>query len=1249
MSSFKNIRRVLIANRGEIAVRIIKTCNKYQLTAVAIYSKEDLESLHVSLSDEAYLLSGVGASAYTNIPEIIELATKHNIDVVIPGYGFLSENSEFAAELAKNGILFAGPSSESVEQFGLKHLARDIAIKADVPVVPGTSLISDSQELVSECNKIGYPVILKATAGGGGMGLKVCYNESELVANFAEVTSRGTSLFSNAGVFVEKYIEKGRHIEVQMFGNGLGDVVTYGERECSIQRRHQKVIEECPSPFVSDLGSKHNLRERLSLAAKRLASTIKYKSAGTVEFLVDDTTGDFYFLEVNTRLQVEHGITEMVYGVDLVYFMLLQAEYESNSSGIPVEILKADLKYDENGVEIPNGHSIEVRVYAENPVRNFAPCPGVLHNVSLPEDGSYGEYQVRIDHWIETGSKVSPYFDPLLAKVMVWSPARTSDNMIRVLKDIKIQGPVNNVEYCVHILDSPEFRSGNTLTSFLSGFVFKPHLIEFESGGAYTTIQDLPGRRKVRFGVPIGGPVDPLALQIANVIVGNHLHCEALEINLKGPAIRFHAPAVVALAGGRFKVTLDDKDVPMYTELFIPAGSLLEIEEPLGSAAKCYLAIKDGFPGVANYLGSKGCLPSLQLGGHQGRIILPGDCLDISEREPVEVFKTGYQFPESLIPDYERATNVVRVIGGPHDTPDIVSEEGMEQLYSIPYSVNFNSNRGATRLDGPEMKFSRPSGGDGGGHPSNVLEYPYPTCGLSAVGSVMTLYGPDGATASGFVCIFAPAEADFWKFGQAAINSKIHFTPITYNDAIKLMKQRNEYLEEISKRPSSSSIKFDDELPEYEPLESKVGKFLYRRRLSETLPEVCFRQAGERMIVIDFGNLEFDLFKNGRQHVMETEIRKQLPGMFESIECCTGAMGVLFDPMEVDRADLLEKLIKLEASIPQIDKLKIPSRTFRLPVAFEHSALDHCLERYMHSQRSHATYLPKNTDYLMKANLIKDMEQFKSCIIGKPEMVVAITFLCANVLMATVDPRCRLSASKYNPTRTSTPSGTISTGSVLQSIYPQESPGGYMMWGMTLPNWYWDTFCRIHENPWPFKVFDQVVFYEVDEQELQRMNNLLLTKKLKIEPTEGVFDFVEYRNFLDSIDDELKDLKKRKLLAFEECNREEQADFELWQQEKAAAAASKSKSDDISNVPGAIKITSHMPSNVFKIKCKAGDVVAKEDPLVILEAMKMEIPVHIKDKSGFQKYEVLGVIVEEGDIVNPGDVLMIIKGVESAI
>ncbi|KAL7663557.1 Urea carboxylase [[Candida] zeylanoides] len=1151
--NFEKIKRVLVANRGEISCRVIRSCQSLKLTAVAIFSKEDAGSAHVSAADEAVVLSGTGAAAYIDSEQIVKVAIDNNCDAVVPGYGFLSENSAFAKELEKQGIVFVGPSSNSILTFGLKHTARDLAVASGVPIAPGSDLLQDFSEAAKFAHDIGYPVILKATAGGGGMGLK--------------------SLFKNAGAFVEKYVENGRHIEVQVFGNGLGQAVTFGERECSIQRRHQKVIEEAPSPFISlSAYNTPNLRRDLCAAAAKLAATSNYKSAGTIEFLVDDDTGSFYFLEMNTRLQVEHGITELTHGVDLVNMMLLQAEYEArDQGGIPADILDGFAPS-----AIPHGHAIECRIYAENPAKDFAPCPGVLTNVVLPESHSY---TMRVDHWIATGTKISPYFDPLLAKLMVWADSRdlAIEGMIQALTEIKIQGPVTNVDYLLHILLSEQFQHGNTLTSFLDKtFTYKPKLMEFIESGPYTTIQDLPGRVATAGGVPLSGPVDPLSLQIANAIVGNQPGCEGLEMNLMGPTILFHAAATIAITGSNFEPKVDGKPVPTYTAISIPRGGILSFGSSIDAGSKAYLAILGGFPGVATYLGSKACTPTLSLGGHQGRVILPGDCLDIAPHEKVEKVQLGYSLPQRSKPQLVRPDGPwqIRVISGPHDTPEICSPEGLKELYSFEYKVNLNSNRGATRLDGPGMRFSRQTGGDGGTHPSNILEYPYPTGGISAVGSDMVLFGVDGATLSGFICVSVPVSADWWNF----------------------------------------------------------------------------RQAGESMIVVDYGTDSFSLMNTGRLHAFNIALKDSADVVLKRAivrsEVTTGAIGFTFDSSVMPRDQLLQALISLEKNIPGPETLKVPSRIYRIPIAFDHSSLRHCVERYMKSQRPHAPYLPNNTKFVMKASCINSVDKFKKAITGTPGVVTAVSFLCANTLLVHPDPRMRFMTPKYNPARMFTPKGAVGTGAVSQSIYSIDSPGGYMIWGMTLPDICWNTFGNIkifQGKPWFLQNFDQIQFYEVTEPELDELNNSLIAGKLEIDFRDTEFDFAQYIEFYNSVIEEAQQIRQLQREANARLAQEEATSLQQWTEEKQRALSSGVRTTAIVDDPRNVKVASPMAANVYKINVRKGDIVKGNDVLTILEAMKMEIPVKPK---GDATYEVLEVFISEGDILGPGDLMMLLKEAE---
>ena len=395
------LSRVLIANRGAIARRIIRTLHKLELGAVAVYSEVDADSLHVREADTAVLLGAAPvADSYLRAEKILAAAKEQDAQAIHPGYGFLSENADFAEACEHAGLIFVGPTPLQMRLFGLKHTARELAQKAGVPLLPGTGLVPTVNEAAVEAGRIGYPVMLKSTAGGGGIGMKVCWSESELGEAFATVERLSRSNFKESGIFLEKFVPHARHIEVQIFGDGAGRVLALGERDCSAQRRNQKVIEETPAPGLSNAQ-----RTALFEAAVKLGELVQYRSAGTVEFVFDADTGLFYFLEVNTRLQVEHGVTEEVCGVDLVEWM--------------VRLAGGDTSFLDRYVNRPKSHSIQVRVYAEDPAKNFQPSCGLLTEAKFPADA-------RCETWVESGMEVTPFYDPMLAKIIVRAADRPS-------------------------------------------------------------------------------------------------------------------------------------------------------------------------------------------------------------------------------------------------------------------------------------------------------------------------------------------------------------------------------------------------------------------------------------------------------------------------------------------------------------------------------------------------------------------------------------------------------------------------------------------------------------------------------------------------------------------------------------------------------------------------------------------------------------------------------------------------------
>jgi acetyl-CoA carboxylase biotin carboxylase subunit len=438
-------KKILVANRGEIALRIMRACRELGVQSVAIHSTADADSLHVKYADESVCVGKkTSAESYLRIPNIIAAAEITGAEAIHPGYGFLAENAEFAEICVDNGFTWIGPTPDVIRKMGDKATARTMAVEAGVPVVPGTGLIDTEEEAVLAAGQFGFPVIIKATAGGGGKGMRVAWDEAELRKNYVQARNEAKAAFGNDGVYLEKYLVTPRHVEIQLMGDHHGHILHFGERDCSVQRRHQKLIEEAPSPAVTP-----KMRGEMGAAAVRLAERVGYRSAGTVEFLLDED-GKFYFMEMNTRIQVEHGVTELVTGIDLMKWMIRVAADE------PFDFVQKDIAV--------KGHAIECRINAENPERDFMPCPGRVFYYHAP-----GGPGVRVDTHVYSDYLVPPHYDSLLAKIMTHGKNREEAvaRMRRALAECVFEGIPTSTPFHIEVLDNPVFLQGKATTRFL--------------------------------------------------------------------------------------------------------------------------------------------------------------------------------------------------------------------------------------------------------------------------------------------------------------------------------------------------------------------------------------------------------------------------------------------------------------------------------------------------------------------------------------------------------------------------------------------------------------------------------------------------------------------------------------------------------------------------------------------------------------------------------------------------------------
>ena len=936
---FAMFEKLLIANRGAIACRILRSLRELQVKGIAVYAEADAASLHIQQADEAYSLGeGAAAGTYLAVEKILATAKACGAKAIHPGYGFLSENAAFAQACENAGIAFVGPTPEQLRVFGLKHTARALARQHQIPLLEGTELLDSLDAALLAAESVGYPVMLKSTAGGGGIGMRVCRSADELSESFEAVKRLGQNNFSDAGVFIEKYIEHARHLEVQVFGDGAGEVIALGVRDCSVQRRNQKVLEETPAPNLPD-----GMAEALCTAAITLAKAVNYRSAGTVEFIFDSADGRFYFLEVNTRLQVEHGVTEQVWGVDLVRWMVQLAAGEMP----PLHSL--ELK--------PHGHAIQARLYAEDPGRDFQPSPGLLTRVDFPcADG------LRIDTWVEAGCEIPPYFDPMIAKLITWAPTREQArrDLHHALSASQLYGVETNRDYLRQILLAAPFASGRPWTRCLEDLVYVADTFEVLSAGTQTSVQDYPGRLGYwAVGVPPSGPMDSRALRLGNRLLGNDEGAAALEITMSGPLLRFNCAAVVAVTGAEIPVLLNDQVVPMNTALLIPAGATLSLGTIAGAGARSYLCLRGGLQ-VPDYLGSKSTFTLGQFGGHGGRALRAGDVLHLL---PLEDASAG----QALVAEPLAQTRTLRVIYGPHGAPEYFKPEYIQTFFATQWEVHFNSSRTGVRLIGPKPVWARTDGGEAGLHPSNIHDNPYAIGAVDFTGDMPVILGPDGPSLGGFVCPVTVIEADLWQLGQLKAGDKLQFTPVDLKTARDLALKWDQVWEPgLPAMPAARSCSQTEVMPSgASPLPHLIASPVVLE-IGEDDTRLVARLAGDTHLLLEIGAPELDLVLRFRGHaLMQALETRALHGV---IDLTPGirSLQVHYQPEQLPLADLLALITRDWAAVCATQNLQVPSRIVHLPLSWDDPACQLAIDKYMTTVRRDAPWCPSNLEFIRR-------------------------------------------------------------------------------------------------------------------------------------------------------------------------------------------------------------------------------------------------------------------------------------------
>jgi urea carboxylase len=1207
---------VLIANRGEIALRVIRTLRRLGVRSVSVHSDADRTARHVFEADQSiHIGPSQAAKSYLNTAAILDACARSGAQAIHPGYGFLSENADFAEAAEAAGVAFIGPTPEQMRNFGLKHTARDLAARAKVPLLPGSSVLEDLSEAKREARRIGYPVMLKSSAGGGGIGMSLCRSEADLGDAYEAVARTSRNNFGNAALFLERFVERARHIEVQLFGDGRGEVIALGERDCSAQRRNQKVIEETPAPRLDP-----EVRAGLLRAAVALGKSVDYRSAGTVEFVYDVDAGEFYFLEVNTRLQVEHPVTEAVTGIDLVEWMVRTA------AGEPPDLSQF------RSVS-PRGHAIEVRVYAEDPTREFKPSAGLLTAVEFPSD-------VRLDGWVERGTEVSPFYDPMLAKLIVHGEDRPDaiTKLQKALDGSRIAGIETNLDYLRTLARDEVFLAGQVTTAHLRSIELATPSIEVLSAGTFTLVVDYPGRIGYwDVGVPPSGPMDGRSFRLANRIVGNPENAPGIECTMIGPTLKFAAPALIALVGAHMPAKLDGTELHNGEPVAVRAGQTLTLGAIIGPGCRTYVAVRSGLD-VPEYLGSRTTFTLGRIGGHGGRTLQRGDVLRIGGTAPSSA-------PKPLLPGAHPELGDrldIGVLYGPHGAPDFFTPGDIDTLFSTEFEVHYNSARTGIRLIGPKPEWARQDGGEAGLHPSNIHDNAYAVGSIDFTGDMPILLGQDGPSLGGFVCPATIVAAELWKMGQLRPGSRVRFTRLTSGVAADLETAEASLIETLepapgayvpSTRPSAGDV----QRAVTSAPSSEAGPVLRRTEAVPPAVDVVYRRAGDKYLLVEYGPLVLDLRLRFRVHSLMTWLATS--GLIGLVDITPGirSLQIHYDSRLLSEAKLLDALATAENELPPVDDVVVPSRVVRLPLSWDDPQTQLAIQKYAQLVRKDAPWCPSNIEFIRRINGLESALDVKRIVYDASYLVLGLGDVYLGAPVATpVDPRHRLVTTKYNPARTWTPENAVGIGGAYMCIYGMEGPGGYQFVGRTLQvfNRFKQTSHFRDGKPWLLRFFDQIRFYPVSAEELLEMREAFPHGKVDISIEEGSFALRDYERLLEQNAGSIDAFQTTQRAAFE-------AERKSWLEKgllgfNSDQPAIASAAGDLA--AGCEGIETHVPGSVWKVNVEVGSRVNPGDVVAIVESMKMEISIE-SPVSGV----VSEVLVVEGKAVSAGQRVAVVK------
>ncbi|GAB4003523.1 hypothetical protein GCM10029992_45560 [Glycomyces albus] len=1076
-----------------------------------------------------------------------------------------------------------------------------------MPLAAGTEALPGVEAALAAAASIGYPVIAKASAGGGGIGMRTAEDPDELAEVFASVKRLAGASFGDDAVYLERFVRRARHVEVQVFGDGAGRVLSLSDRDCTLQRRHQKVIEEAPAP-----GLPGPVREALHASARALAAEARYRSAGTVEFIYDADRDEASFLEFNTRLQVEHPVTEQILGIDLVEWMIRAA---AGDTGFLDDLPDAG--------PAPTGFAVEARVYAEDPARGHLPSAGLLTCAEFPDSA-------RVDTWIERGIDVPAAYDPMLAKIITFGATRDGawKALSAALAETRIEGVHTNLGQLRAAAVDERVAAAEHTTGTVASIADASPRIDVIAPGVLTTVQDWPGRiGHWQVGVPPSGPMDDYSFRLGNRALGNDEG--APDSNAPSPAPPSGSPPprpCASPARPPRSPSTANRPASGSRSRSRPEPNWPSARSPTPEPALTYSSPADSTSppssvrprpsrpdaSAATPATSSDPATASLPGPRPAPVAPPSRLASLAFPEP-ERLRRAVPFPAPFrsrnarrsgttgpsrslpAPNRPRTTSPVRT-WRPSTTPSGPSK-------STPDAPGSASTVPARRGRAPTGR-SRAS-------PSNLHDNPYSVGTVNFTGDTPALLGPDGPSLGGFACPFTVTVADRWKLGQLRPGDTVRFLPVAEDEADRLRAA-----------PVAAPVPLVGAADDDATLASIDG--------DANRPAAAYRRAGDDAILLEYGPMHLDLGLRMRVGaLMDALAEAQVPGIVDTTPGVR-SLHLHVDPDVMPIRTLTGLLTELEADLPDIDDMVVPSREVRMPIAWNDPVVDEAIARYGTNVRDDALYNPSNIEFIRRINGLDSVEDVARIATEARWLVLGLgdVYLGAPAAVP-VDPRHRLVTTKYNPARTWTAEGTVGIGGSYMCIYGMDSPGGYQLVGRTAPIWAGlrDLASFRDGLPWLLRFFDRVVFERVSEEELAETRRELAAGRTEIDIREGVFAYAEYRKLLSDNAESIAAFTDRQAAAFEAERRRwaEAGEFDRDLTEPAPAATEIELADDET------LIEAPMAASVWRVDVAEGDRVEAGTAVVVLEAMKLEMPVAAPASGTVRR-----VLAEPGDQAAPG-------------